>query len=77
MLLLLFENSLNGMQLEGTFGIAYYAQTLTAPDGSTRGVTPHFVADTGSNYPWETFLILALWAWCGWRLIRGDDRQPD
>lgn len=75
-LLLLFENSLNGMRLEGTFGIGYYARTLTAPDGTTCGVTPHFIADTGSNYPWETFFLLALWVWCGWRLIRGDDHSP-
>lgn len=76
-LLLLVENSLSGMQLEGTFGIGYYARTINGPGGVTSGVTPHFVADTGPNYPWEPALILALWAWCGWRLIRGDDRRLD
>jgi hypothetical protein len=30
---------------------------------------------TNVNYPWETALILALWLWCGWRLIR--KRRPD
>ena len=37
--------------------------------------TPRLVADTTVNYPWETFLILALWAWCAWRLVRGEDRM--
>jgi hypothetical protein len=74
-LLLLVENSLAGMKLEATFGIVYYARTVTSSDSSTSAVTPHLVADTGPDYPWETFLILAVWAWCGWRLIRGDDRN--
>jgi hypothetical protein len=74
-LLLLVENSLAGMKLEATFGIGYYAHTIANPDRTTSTVTPRLMADTGQEYPWESFLILAAWAWCGWRLIRGDDRK--
>jgi arabinofuranan 3-O-arabinosyltransferase len=31
--------------------------------------------NTSTNYPWETFLILAVWIWCGWRLVRGEERR--
>ena len=74
-LLLLVENSLSGMALEGTVGIGYYSHVTTGPNGATGRTTPRLVADTTVNYPWETFLILALWAWCAWRLVRGEDRM--
>jgi hypothetical protein len=72
-LLLLVENTLHGMAVEGTIGFGYYAQATTATNGSTGRATPRLVLDTSITYPWETFLVLALWAWCGWRLVRGDE----
>lgn len=27
------------------------------------------------NQPVETFLVIALWVWCGWRLLRAGDRE--
>ena len=75
--LLVFENSLTGMNLQGTLGIGYYAHTITGTDRITTGVTPRCVVDTSPDYPWETAAILATWAWCGWRLIRGDERKEE
>lgn len=75
MFLLLLENSLNGMQLQATFGLGYYAQTVTTPDRTTSAVTPRVEVSTSTDYPWETAAVLAVWAWCGWRLLRGDERN--
>ena len=76
-LMLLVENTLHGMDVEGTIGFGYYAHATTAADGATGRATPRLVLDSSITYPWETFLILALWAWCGWRLICGDERRMD
>jgi arabinofuranan 3-O-arabinosyltransferase len=76
-LLLLVENTILGMALEGTIGFGYYAHVVTDSRGVTSRVTPRLVMETSINYPWETFLILALWGWCCWRLLRGEERpQP-
>jgi arabinofuranan 3-O-arabinosyltransferase len=74
-LLLIVENSLNGMALEGTVGFGYYGRVTTGPDGGTGRTTPRLVVDTSTNYPWETFLILAMWIWCGRQLVKGEERQ--
>ncbi|MBP3954639.1 DUF2029 domain-containing protein [Gemmata sp. G18] len=71
-LLFLLENSLSGMNLEATVGFGYFATPPTEPGG---GATPRLKADTGAKYPLDTFLLLALWAWCAWRVIRGDERS--
>ena len=76
-LLLLVENSLNGLSLEATFGMGYYSRVTTGPGGATGRSTPRVVADTSSSYPWETGLIMLVWLWCGWRLIRGAERHGD
>jgi arabinofuranan 3-O-arabinosyltransferase len=73
-LLYLVENSLAGLKLEVTFGLGYLARVTTGPGGESGFATPQIMADTAAGYPWETFLVLALWVWCGWRLIRGDDK---
>ena len=70
--LFLMENSLSGMELEATVGIRYYATPAT--DGSTNATVPRVRLDTGPRYPIDTFLLMGLWAWCGWRLLRGDER---
>ncbi len=74
-LLYLVENAFSGMHLQGTLGFGYYARTVTGADGLTSRVTPMVQADTGMGYPWETFLVLAIWAWCGWRLLCGAERR--
>jgi len=66
MALFVVENSLSGMELEATVGIRYYATPAT--DGSTNASVPRLHADTGARYPLDTFLLLTLWGWCGWRL---------
>jgi hypothetical protein len=73
-IMLLVENSLNGLALEATFGVGYYTYVTTGPSGTAK-VTPRLVADTTSSYPWETAFVFALWVWCGWRLIRGEDQR--
>jgi arabinofuranan 3-O-arabinosyltransferase len=73
-LLMLIENSIGGMNLEATLGFGYYARVTTGADGATGLITPRVIADTSSNYPLETYLILALWMWCGLQLIRGEER---
>jgi arabinofuranan 3-O-arabinosyltransferase len=75
-LLLFVENSLRGMAIEGTLGFGYYARVTTSFDGVTGRSTPRLVWDTSTSYPWETFLILLMWGWCGWRLLRGEERTP-
>jgi hypothetical protein len=62
------ENSLSGMELEATVGIRYYATPAT--DGGTGAKVPRLKGDTGVNYPTDTFLLLALWGWCGVQLLR-------
>ena len=70
--LFILENSLSGMELEATVGFRYYATPAT--DGSTNASVPRVRADTGARYPTDTFLLMALWGWCGWRLVRGDEK---
>lgn len=72
-LLFVLENSLTGMGLEATIGFGYFATLPTDVTGSA--VTPRVKADTGPKYPLDTFLLLALWAWCGWRVLRGGERD--
>ncbi len=74
-LLLLFvvENSLSGLNIDFSLGIGYYATPAT--DGSTNHATPRVRGDTSLRHPLDTFLVLALWAWCAWRVWRGDDRD--
>ncbi len=74
-LLFVLENSLSGLHLEATVGFGYFATPATDLAGSA--VTPRVKGDTGPKYPTDTFLLLALWAWCGWRVLRGDERRAD
>jgi arabinofuranan 3-O-arabinosyltransferase len=76
-LMLLMENTLHGMDFQATFGFGYYAHPAMDTKGGTVRVTPRMVMDTTITYPWETFLILALWAWCGWRLVRGEEPKAE
>ena len=40
-------------------------------------MTPRLKADTSVMYPLDTFLLLALWVWCAWRVLRGDERREE
>ncbi len=71
-LLFLLENTLSGMAVEATLGFGYFATPSTEPGG---GATPRLKADTGVKYPLDTFLLLTLWVWCAWRVLRGDERR--
>jgi arabinofuranan 3-O-arabinosyltransferase len=73
-LLILYENTISGLDIRATVGIGYFARVTTGPDGATSHATPRVEFDTGVDYPWETMLAILLWMWCGWRLIRGDER---
>jgi hypothetical protein len=73
--LMLLENSFSGMNLQATFGFGYYARVRTGTDGSTSIVTPRLLMDSGSDYPLETYLVLAAWMWCGFQLILGEERM--
>ncbi|WP_439628952.1 glycosyltransferase family 87 protein [Gemmata sp.] len=70
-LLVVYENAVSGMELQGTLGFGYYARVATGADGATAVATPQVRVDTGVNYPWETALVFILWLWCGWALLRG------
>ncbi|HEY1186537.1 MAG TPA: hypothetical protein VGE74_02720, partial [Gemmata sp.] len=70
--LLLVENSLSGMDLSATVGFGFFA--TVAPDANSMS-TPRVRGDTGVKYPLDTFVLLALWAWCAWRVARGDERK--
>ncbi|MFO0805617.1 MAG: glycosyltransferase family 87 protein [Gemmataceae bacterium] len=74
-LLYLLDNWLAGLGVEATVGVLAMNQTVTKPDGTTVLHTPRLVADSSITYPWDTALVLLLWAWCGWRLLRGDERH--
>jgi hypothetical protein len=72
--LFIHEKLLNGMNLQATLGFGYFARVTTASNGATGLLVPKIVADTGGSYPTETFLVIAVWLWCGWQLIRGEER---
>ncbi len=71
--LFVVENSLSGLEVEATVGVKYFAKP--APDGSTNVTPPRLTGDTGVKSPLDTYLILALWGWAGWRLVRAGDRR--
>jgi hypothetical protein len=65
------EHSLSGLEIEATVGVRYFA-TLTT-EGSADLKVPQLSGNTGVHYPLDTFLLIAMWAWCGWRLVRRGD----
>jgi hypothetical protein len=73
-LLLLHETFVSGWDVRGTVAFGRLPRVATGPGGATGTRPAALEADTGLNYPWETGLVLLLWAWCGWRLLRGDER---
>ncbi|MDY3558007.1 DUF2029 domain-containing protein [Gemmata sp. JC673] len=69
-LLYLIENSLSGLDLSATVGVGFFASP--AADATTLS-TPQVKADTGIRSPLDTYVLLALWGWCAWRMARGDE----
>jgi arabinofuranan 3-O-arabinosyltransferase len=67
--LYLLDNVLNSLHAEATFGMGVWASTTTSPGGSTGLATPRLRLETSLSYPWDTVLVIALWAWCGIRLV--------
>jgi hypothetical protein len=74
-LLLILENFVSAWDFRATLGFGKLSRVTTGPDGATGIYTPRLEFDTGLDYPWETFLGFALWLWCAWRLIRGEERE--
>ena len=67
--LYLLDNLLNSLHAEATFGMGVLASATTAPGGGTGLATPRLRLETSLGYPWDTVLVIALWAWCGIRLV--------
>jgi hypothetical protein len=74
--LLLVENWLLRVGPEATVALAYFATAATDAAGDTVITTPTLTLDVTLFQPWETFILLALWLWCGYRLLRGDADPP-
>lgn len=72
-LLLCIDNVFLGTNVQATVGFGHFAEPTTAADGATGFRVPQVKAEMSLYYPWDTALLLALWAWCAWRLVRGDD----
>jgi hypothetical protein len=71
-LLFIWENTLIGLDVRATAEVAYFARPVTGPSGETALVTPQLTGETSLAWPGDTYLLLALWLWCGVRLVRGD-----
>jgi len=74
-MLIVYENTISGLGIHVTMNCGYLGGVVTGADGATQRSTPRMEFDTGTNYPWETFMAIALWAWCGWRVLRGADHK--
>jgi hypothetical protein len=70
--LLLVENWLLRVGPEATVALAYFASTALDAAGDTVTNTPTLTLDVTLFQPWETLILLPLWLWCGYRLLRDD-----
>ena len=68
-LLYLVDNHLHWLGLDLSVGAAAYTRTATLPGGGTEVIVPKLRFGTTLAYPWETVLLVGLWAWCGARLL--------
>jgi hypothetical protein len=67
-LLVLVENLFNGLDLRATFVPAFFA-----PKGASNPAdpsSPALMVSSGQIYPWETFIVIVLWMWCGWQTLK-------
>ena len=68
----LYENLFAAADLRATFAAGYWSHTAAGPAGAVTAM-PRLEFDSTSSYPWDTYLLLALWAWCGVRLLMGEE----
>lgn len=68
-LLYLVENHLHWLGLDVSLGAEALGRVAAGPDGATEAVVPKVRFETTLAYPWETVLLVGLWAWCGVRLL--------
>jgi hypothetical protein len=68
--LLVIENVTSPLNVELTASIQGFKGTVTAADGTTTKTAPTLYIASGDYYPWDTIAVLALWVWCGIRLLR-------
>jgi arabinofuranan 3-O-arabinosyltransferase len=71
--LFIHENYLLRMRFEATVGVGDMAWVSTGQHGTTSLVTPDVQFATTNEYPWDTLILLGLWLWCGWHLLRHGD----
>jgi arabinofuranan 3-O-arabinosyltransferase len=76
-LLLVNDNVLIGLNPQVTAGFGRWASVVTDQGGKETTVTPKVTAAADYNHPIDTLLVAAVWAWCGWRLIRDGRRADD
>jgi hypothetical protein len=74
--LLLVENWLLHVGPEATVAMAYFSSTTTNATGETIATLPTLTMDVTLLQPWETLILLTLWLWCGYRLLRNGDTDP-
>jgi len=75
--LFLLDNLIAGLALEATLGMGAWGRTTTASDGATALSSPRVHVDSSISYPWDTGLVIALWAWCAVRLLMGSERRDE
>ena len=73
--LFIVENILHWIGVDLWLGAHAYARVTTAADGATGVTIPKVRFETTLFYPWETVLLVGLWAWCGVRLLWGRERS--
>ena len=61
----LLENLFIAANLQASFGIGPFAQVPPIDSGASS--LRRIELDSSIFYPWDTYLLLVLWAWCGVR----------
>ncbi len=72
-LLLWNENGLMSLRPRATVGADYFAVEKKTADGKATSHTPTLSATTDYFHPVDGVLLLVLWGWAGWRLLRSGD----
>ena len=67
--LYLIDNWLMALAVEATIGVGGWGHPEASTGGGTAWHIPRVEAAASLAYPWDTFLVILLWAWCGVRLI--------
>jgi hypothetical protein len=75
--LLVYDNVLIGVKPQVTAALDRWPAFRTDEHGNQLWYSPKVSAACDYNHPVDTLLIVALWAWCGWRLIRDGRRADD